>query len=260
MSSSTWTPAALSSEVRALSGICWRVVEAQHHVSTLKLTDSVDEQRVLEDLIEATKPAVPPECRRLHYLLATPFRYGAVYPAGSRFRRAGRTQGVFYASDTAATAVAEIAFYRLLFFAESPDTPWPANPAEYTAFSVRYATRRAIDLTRGKLAASRARWMHTTNYGPCHALADAARAAKVEIIRYASVRDPQHGINLALLTCTAFARTRPIAQQTWRIRLSDAGAQAVCEAPKSGITFDRKTFAGDPRIARLRWERGSRDR
>jgi len=260
MSSSTWTPAALSSEASPLAGICWRLVEAQHHVSTLKLTDSVDEQRVLEDLIEATKPAVPPECRRLHYLLATPFRYGAVYPTGSRFRRPGRTDGVFYASETPETAVAEIAFYRLLFFAESPDTPWPANPAEYTAFSARYATRRAIDLTKGKLAASKTRWMHTTDYDPCHALADAARSAKIEIIRYASVRDPQHGINLALLSCIAFAKPRPIAQQTWRIRLSDAGAQAVCEAPKSGITFGRKAFAGDPRIARLRWERGSADR
>jgi hypothetical protein len=30
-------------------------------------------------------------------------------------------------------------------------------------------------------------------------------------------------------------------------------AQAICEAPKSGITFDRKSFAADPRIAKLRW-------
>ena len=260
MSSSTWTPAALSSEARALSGTCWRLVEAQHHVSTLKLVDSVDEQRVLEDLIERTKPAVPPECRGLHYLLATPFRYGAVYPTGSRFRRAGHSEGVFYASETPVTAAAEIAFYRLLFFAESPDTPWPANPAEYTAFSVRYASKRAIDLTKGKLAARKARWMHPSDYGHCQVLADAARATKVEIIRYASVRDPQHGINLALLTCTAFARPRPIAQQTWRIRLCDAGVQAICEAPKSGITFDREAFASDPRIAKLRWERGSSGR
>ena len=39
------------------------------------------------------------------------------------------------------------------------------------------------------------------------------------------------------------------------IRLSDAGAQAICEAPKSGITFDRKSFAVDPRVAQLRWVR-----
>ena len=39
MSSSTWTPAALSSEARPLSGTCWQLVEAQHRVSTLKLVD-----------------------------------------------------------------------------------------------------------------------------------------------------------------------------------------------------------------------------
>ena len=55
MSSSTWTPAALSSDIRVLAGICWRLVEAQHRVSTLKLVDSVAEQELLEELIETTK-------------------------------------------------------------------------------------------------------------------------------------------------------------------------------------------------------------
>src|SRR5262249_29989324 len=161
-----------------LSGTCWRLVEAQHHVSTLKLVDSVSEQALLEELIETTKPPLPPECHDLHYLLCTPFRYGAVYPIGSRFRRAGMTEGVFYGSETPQTAVAEMAFYRLLFFAESPNTPWPANPAEYTAFSVKYATKKAIDLTERKYAANRSRLMHVTDYSYCQAFADNARAAK----------------------------------------------------------------------------------
>src|SRR5262245_11246750 len=99
MSSSTWTPDARASDSPELAGTCWRLVEAQHHVSTLKLVDSVKERELLEELIEATKPPLPPECRGLHYLLSTPFRYGSVYPAGSRFRRAGLTEGVFYASE-----------------------------------------------------------------------------------------------------------------------------------------------------------------
>lgn len=260
MSSNIWTPAALSSDAHRLAGRCWRLVEAQHHVSTLKLVDSVPEQELLEELIEATKPPLPPECRHLHYLLSTPFRYGAVYPVGSRFRRAGLTEGVFYASETPRTAVAEMAFYRLLFFAESPNTPWPANPGEYTAFSVEYATKRAIDLTGRKYAPNRSRWMHLTDHSYCQAFADNARDAKIEVVRYTSVRDPGHGVNLALLTCRAFANPKPIEQQTWRIHLSDAGAQAICEAPKFGITFNRKTFAADPRIAKLRWARGSQRR
>ena len=255
MSSSTWTPAALSSEARQLAGTCWRLVEAQHHVSTLKLVDSVAEQELLEELIEATKPALPPECRDLHYLLSTPFRYGSVYPAGSRFRRAGMSEGVFYAAETPRTAVAEIAFYRLLFFAKSPDTPWPANAAEYTAFSTGYKTKKAIDLTKGKFEVDKAKWTNLTDYSHCQKFADVARAAKIEVIRYESVRDPGHGMNLALLSCRAFVSSKPIDQQTWHIRLRKSGAQAICEAPKAGVTFDRKAFAADPRIAKLRWVR-----
>jgi hypothetical protein len=255
MSSTTWTPAALSSETRALAGRCWRLVEAQHRVSTLKVVDTVEEQALLEDLLQATKPAVPPECRHLHYLLSTPFRYGAVYPTGSRFRRAGLTEGVFYAAEEPHTAVAEIVFYRLLFYAESPGTPWPANAAEYTAFSTVYSTRKGIDLTRGRLQRDKALWMDPTSYEACQALSDAARSAGIDVIRYRSVRDPDRGFNLALLACRVFTRPKPVGEQTWRIRLSETGAQAVCESPRSRITFDRTAFAADPRIARLRWKR-----
>lgn len=255
MPSTTWTRAALSSSARPRSGICWRAVEAQHHVSTLKLVDTLDEQKLLEDLIEATKQLVPPECRHLYYLLSTPFRYGALYPTGSRFRRAGTTEGVFYAAEKPETAIAELTFHRLLFFAESPDTPWPINPAEYTVFAVEYRTKKAVDLTRGRLKSQSAAWSHPTDYSACQALADIARMASIEIIRYQSVRDPHQGMNLALLTCRAFAKPKPVRLQTWRIRLSATGAQAICEAPKSGLAFVRDTFAVDPRIAALQWNR-----
>jgi hypothetical protein len=256
MSSSTWTPAALSSEARALSGTCWRLVEAQHRVSTLKLVDTVEEQSLLEDLIQNTKPVLPAECAHLHYLLSTPFRYGAAYPVGSRFRRAGLTEGVFYAAEEPHTAVAEIVFYRLLFYAESPGTPWPQNAAEYTAFSAAYATKKGIDLTAGKLQRDKALWLHLMDYEPCQRLADSSRAANVDIIRYLSVRDPRHGFNLALLTSRVFTRPKPVSEQTWHIRLSEAGAQALCESPRSGITFGCDAFVADPRIAKLRWRRG----
>ena len=175
MSSSTWTPDALSSNAAELIGVCWRFVEAQHIVSTLKLVDSLDEQNLLEDLLEDAKPPLPKECVGLDYLLSTPFRYGAPYPFGSRFRRAGMTEGVFYASERIGTAASELIFHRLLFFAESPDTPWPANPGEFTGFSVGYATVAGLDLTRPPLSGDREMWCHPNNYGPCQDLADAAR-------------------------------------------------------------------------------------
>lgn len=250
MSLPTWTPAALSSEARAYAGAVWRLVEAQHRVSTLKLVDTLDEQALLEELLEESKPVLPPECAGLDYLLATPFRYGAVYPHGSRFRRAGRTAGVFYAAEAVTTALAEMAFYRLLFYAESPATPFPANAADFTAFSAAVETEAALDLTRPPLDRDSASWTHLTDYAACQALAEAARTAGVAAIRYASVRDPGQGANLAVLVPAAFAAPRPLERQTWRIRLSAFGVQAICEFPPARLQFGPADFAADPRLAR----------
>lgn len=249
MSLPIWTPAALSSEARPFAGEVWRLVEAQHRVSTLKLVDTLDEQALLEDLLEETKPVLPPECAGLDYLLATPFRYGAVYPHGSRFRRAGRTLGVYYAGLTVETALAEMAFYRLLFFSESPATPLPANAADYTAFSASVATGEALDLTTPPLDRDTAHWTHPTDYAVCQSLADGARAAAIAAILYRSVRDPDGGVNMALLTATAFAAPKPVERQTWRIRLSPLGVQALCDHPPRRIGFAREDFRRDPRIA-----------
>jgi hypothetical protein len=234
----TWTPAALSSEARSLSGTCWRVVEAQHVVSTLKLVDTLAEQDALERLLEDMKPPVPPECRGLHYLLSTPFRYGAPYPKGSRFRRAGLTPGVFYASKTVATALAELSYARLLFYAESPGTPWPSNASEHTAFSVRYRTATGLDLTAAPLDRDVKRWSHPADYSATHALADAAREAGVQAIRYLSARDPRKGLNVALLTCRAFASRAPVERQTWRLQVDAAGVRALCDHPKQRLAFE----------------------
>ena len=230
------------------------MVEAQHRVSTMKLVDSLEEQELLETLLETSKPPFPPACRHLDWLLATPFRYGAFYPTGSRFRRAGMTPGVFYAAEGLATAVAEMAFYRLLFFADSPATPWPVNPGEYTAFGILYATSRAIDLTEPPFLEQRDVWTHPTDYAGCQTLADTARTAEVEVIRYASARDPAGGADLALLSARAFAAPEPQERQTWRLRFGPHGVMAIGEFPPCRLNFDRDAFP-DPRLAGMQWVR-----
>ena len=254
MSPPTLTPDALRSEARPLRGQAWRFVEAQHRVSTLKLVDSLAEQAELEDIIEATKPPMPHECRHLDYLLSTPFRYRP-YPNGSRFRRAGLTPGVWYGAERPETAAAEMVFYRFLFYAESPDTPFPDDAAEYTAFCVDLATPVSLDLTAGKLDADRDLWAHLTDYAACQRLAETAREIGAEVIRYASVRDPESGANLAVLTCRAFAVPQPALRQTWRIRVGRSGAQAIREHPKFGLEFGGDTFAPDPRLIGMVWNR-----
>jgi RES domain len=256
MSSPIWTLDALRSEARQFEGSAWRLVEAQHRVSTLKLVDSLSEQEVLEGVLEATKPPLPEECHHLDYLLSTPFRYRP-YPHGSRFRRPGITSGVWYGAEQAETAAAEMVFYRFLFYAESPQTPFPDDAAEYTAIAVNLATPVAIDLTTGALEEDAAFWRHPIDYQPCQSLAETAREIGAEIIRYASVRDPAHGVNFAVLTCRAFRTPAPIDRQTWRIRISRSGAQALCEYPDLRLEFPPKTFADDPRLADMARERPS---
>ncbi len=220
----------------------------------MKIVDTLAEQSLLETVLERTKPPVPSECRDLHYLLATPFRYGAPYPSGSRFRRAGFTPGVFYGSSTPATAVAEVAFHRLLFFADSPETPWPGIAGEHTVFSVRFRTAAGLDLTRPPFGADQDRWTNRADWTACQDLADRAREAGVNVLKYASARVPR-GVNLALLTCGAFASRQPQERQTWRIHLGSHGARALCDFPDERLEFDRLAFAADPRVARLEWER-----
>jgi hypothetical protein len=232
------------------------VVEAQHVVSTMALVDTLAEQELLEQVLDESKPPVPHDCRDLHYLLFTPFRYGAPYPHGSRFRAAGVTPGVFYASQQQATAIAEMSFRRLLFYAESPQTPWPVNAADYTAFSVRYAGR-GIDLTRPPLDSAAKAWTDPIDYGPTQALAEAARGADTQVLRYQSAR--AEGVNVALMTCAAFRSKAPEERRRWKVHVGPSGARAVGEADNERLSFDRSAFARDPRIASMRWDRQATD-
>jgi len=242
-----WTPHELASEARPWSGDLWRVVESQSRVATLKLVDTLDEQAILEAELEGSKPAIPASCAGLDYLLATPFRY-APYRHGSRFRRARQPEGCFYAAERVETAVAEEAFYRLLFFLDAPAARRPANPQERTAFRVPAGTDVAIDLTAPPLDRDAALWGHPTDDGPGQALADAAREAGIEAIRYRSVRDPGEGMNLALLSPAAFRAAQPEAAQTWHVFLRDASIQAVREMPRLTLEIPFSAWAVDPRV------------
>lgn len=243
-----WIPAALLSEAQHWEGAVWRAVEAQSNASTMRLTDSLGEQALLEDILERSKPNFPADCTGLHCLLATPFRY-APYPHGSRFRRAGQREGVFCAAEHVATAIAEISFYRLLFFAEAPGTALPNRPVEHTLFAVGCMTDRCIDLCEPPFDRDEPIWTHPTDYAGCQDMADAARAADIQVIRYRSVRDPGTGSNRAVLTIAAFADRSPLHEQTWHIFPGRHSVRAWCENPRAALEFRRENFRHDPRIA-----------
>lgn len=251
MSYHTWTAEELESNLVYLKGDCWRFVENQYICSTMKLVDTKEEQDVLERLLENSKPPIPEECNHLEdFLLYTPFRYTPA-PKGSRFRKQNQKEGAFYASETIETALAEISFYKLLFFAESPDTPLPANPCEFTAFQVTYISDRSIDLTEGPLIANKAEWENLNDYTACQALADEARKANIIAIRSNSVRCPQKGKNITLLNCAAFSKPKSKNYQTWKLILKEDRVIASTHLPTRTISFTHSNFSNDPRMKKV---------
>jgi len=218
-------------DLKRYAATVWRLVEAQHRISTNRLTTSADDQALLEELVEEVKPTVPPAARGLHYLLATPFRYG--HAKASRFRRADARPGIFYASEAVATAIAETAYWRLLFFSRSPGFVPPSSTTEHTAFSIRVAVDRAIDLTAAPFARRQMLWTDPADYSACQRLADEARHIGAQAIRYTSARDPAHGANLALLDPAGFASATPRVTQSWHFRYEAGRLTAFAAFPSN---------------------------
>ncbi len=214
MSSITWTPDALSSEARRFKRSVWRMVEAQHVASTMKLVDSAAEQDILEGIIEESKPPLPEEARDLDYLLAAPFRY-TTFPPGTRFR-SPTDPGVFYGAASVRTAAAEVGYWRWKFLGETVGLD-RLGPAQHTAFKVPIDAS-GLDLRKPPFDRDANVWMNPRDYSATQAFACVAREAAIEAIIYQSVRDPDPSWCAALLTPRAFAVKRPInAMQTWQL-------------------------------------------
>lgn len=227
-------------DFRKYSGKVWRLVEAQHRISTNRLAAGIDDQALLEQLVEEVKPVLPAAARGLHYLLATPFRYG--HAKASRFRRANERPGIFYASDHVATAIAETAYWRLLFFSRSPGFVPPTTVVEHSAFTVPIAVERALDLTAAPFVDQAVRWVDLDNYTACQDFADAARGIDAQAVRYASVRDPAHRANIALLDPAGFSAVAPAIEQTWHFRYEAGQMTAFAAFPSTehyAFTFDQ---------------------
>ncbi|MBC8087414.1 MAG: RES family NAD+ phosphorylase [Phycisphaerae bacterium] len=191
----------------------WRVVEAQHHVSTRKLVSSAEEQELLEELLERSKPpAVAPA--QLHYLLTTPFRYPPLRH-GSRFGSRHET-GVWYGAQQVKTALSEIAYYRFVFL-EGTSANLGTLTTQLTAFSVAVRSSDAVDLTRPPFDQHRGEISSPTDYASSQALGTAMREAGVECCFYTSARSADAGTNIAVFSPAVFRRARPRAFETWQL-------------------------------------------
>jgi len=227
MSSSIWTQCAGESRLRRLRLDAWRVVEAQHQVSTRKLVDSDAEQQLLEELIDSAKPPYTAPAG-LHYLLSTPFRYPPLR-YGSRFGTRAEPS-LWYGSDALPTALAEVAYYRLVFI-EGSAADFGLLETQLTAYSVPIATARAVDLSTSPFDAFHAAISSPASYVETQVLGSAMRAAGVEAFRWVSARCPRGGGNVGVFTPDAFGSKRPGRLETWH-----------CAASRTRVDFVRRDY------------------
>jgi len=236
MSSSTWTPHAVASEARVCELALWRAVEAQHVVATRALVDSLAEQELLESVLEASKPPVSAPCAGLDYLIYTPFRYPPP-PRGSRFFRGFEDPGVWYGAEAVRTSCAEIGYWRWRFVTDSHGLA-RLDGVPHTVFQA-VARGKAVDLRTEPFLRDAGMWGSPGDYGACHALAKAARAAEMQIIRYSSVRDPEHGGCGAVLDCRSFSGTGGVRQrQSWFLTVDRQRASWVRSGSRTAATYE----------------------
>ena len=181
----------------------------------MRLVDSTAEQDLLERLLEQSKPPLPVTAGRHAYLLSTPFRYLSPWP--SRFRQLGEL-GIWYGAERIETACAEVGYWRWRFLMDSDGLRGQSLYVEFTVFEAR-ADGKAIDLTRPPWNRARDSWMDPADYSACQQLAGAARDRGVWWIRYASGRDPAHGLCGAVLDPQALSLPHSTSQQTWAARV-----------------------------------------
>lgn len=206
--------------LRRTSASIWRVVEAQHVISTMRLVDNnLVDQATLEELIETNKPKIPDEARGLHWLLFTPFRYRP-RQGGTRFR-GPLDPGVFYGAYQRRTACAEAGYWRWRFVQDSAGlTKLDAQPMSLFKAEVQ---ARALDLTRSPYVAQRRKWKDPVKYTQTQELARKARAAGAEAIVYESVRDPEGGLCMAVLAPKAFLPGQVPQPETWYLTVGENG-------------------------------------
>jgi hypothetical protein len=214
-------------------------------VSTRKLVDTADEQQLLEELIDRVKP--PDRTGGgLHYLLSTPFRYPPLHH-GSRF--GGRHQpSLWYGSEQLDTALAEVAYYRLVFL-EGTSARLEPLTTTLTAFRARASSDRGADLVAPPFDVHRDVIASPSRYDATQAIGDDLRAAGVELFRYPSAR-AANGVNVGALSPAVFKRSKPRGFETWHCVASRDGVELSRRDyfARGAITFSRDQFLVDDRL------------
>lgn len=203
----------------------WRVVEAQHILSSRDLVENPAEHDLLEEMIETTKPRTEKDT---NYLIFTPFRYPPL-KYGSRFGSVFEPS-LWYGSENLESAFHEVAYYRFRFFADT-SAELDFLEISMTAFTCYLKTEKGLKLHEPPFHKYTQRISHPQDYGVSQHLGEEMRQFQVEAFTYFSARTSEPQINIAAFKPTVFKtkKNQYISNyQTWS-----------CVANKKSIEFIR---------------------
>lgn len=228
-----WDACLAGAKAGHISGRLLRLVESQEEVATTQLVSSLERQAVLEDLLEATKPPRRAGTERLHYLLATPFRYPPL-KHGSRFGSRNEPS-LFYGSLDVNTVLAEAAYYRFVFWQGMTVPPRDKLVTQHTMFDATYQTDQGLQLHASPFSAHKEPLTHPSDYAATQELGAKMRQLGIEAFEYLSARDPADGINVGLFTPDALPGNEPISREPWLCELT--GTQVNFSAGRNRTVY-----------------------
>lgn len=235
-SENIWQSVDGSAHIHPFSMKLFRVVESQEQVATTLVTDSQEEQLLLEELLEESKPKQQNELAKRHYLIKTPFRYPPLRH-GSRFGTIWEP-ALFYGSQTVECALAEVAYYRFVFLYDMEDSTLVTQhniQSYHSSFYINAQSEKAVRLEQEPFEKFSAQLLSVQNYQATQLLGKAMRDAGVEMFSFASAR-MEDGLNGAIYNHQAIKSTKPNQLESWQCLTQEE--RVVFHNPVSATSFE----------------------
>lgn len=231
-----------ASDTKPLNILCQRMVESQESVATNEIVDTLEEQALLEELLEKSKPNLPKATLGLHYLLATPFRYPPLN-WGSRFGVRNQ-RGIFYGSLETRTLLHEVAYYTFVFL-NGLRAPLPKPlKTRHTQFSVVLQADCAVLLNDPKFDDIQSRLRHLSDYTFTQQLGSHMRELGVQAFLFYSARDPDDGLNAGVFDPSCFTGQEPRGEREWFCQVDQSADEVTfyCPVTKQSAQFSASAY------------------
>jgi len=206
--------------IKPIKNETYRVAESQQKIATNTLVDTLEEQRMLEEMLDRVKPRIPQGCEKFDYLIYTPFRYPPL-KHGSRFGLKTRPS-IFYGSCNIEAAFAELAYYRFVYYDGMATAPKKKQKVtQHASFMVELETQKGVAFNDIPFKKYKKEISDPLSYQVSQSIGEDMRDKGVEAFSYYSAR-AQNEINIGVYSCAAIQSEMPKSLRHWSCITKDS--------------------------------------